>query len=164
MSTVTFLWQQNGLQSLSIQRVKSEFPSFKNCYLLLLLIQWVWVNIWTFHSRSTRKSVSNKKKLWSNKWSIFHFGKVEVWWRVCCCGDIITNITMCSFCNTSTLQNFNPALQNFIPVDLLFYILLFHIILCPHCDITNPVICINQNREYLTTKNANNYNKINDII
>ena len=62
---------------------------------------------------------------------------------------------MCSFCNTSTLQNFNAALQNFNPVDLLFYILLFHIILCPHCDITSPLICINQNLEYLTTKNAN---------
>ena len=75
MSTVTFPRQQNGLQSLSIQRVKSEFPSFKNCHFLLLLIQWVWVNIWTFHSRSIRKFV----RLWSNKWDIFHFGRVEVW-------------------------------------------------------------------------------------
>ena len=32
MSTVTFPWQHNGLQALSIQRGKPEFSSFKNCY------------------------------------------------------------------------------------------------------------------------------------
>ena len=41
MSFVTFSWQQNGLQALSIQSAKSEFSSFKKCYLLLLFIQWV---------------------------------------------------------------------------------------------------------------------------
>ena len=41
MSFVTFLWQQNGFQALSIQSGKSEFSSFKICYLLLLFIQWV---------------------------------------------------------------------------------------------------------------------------
>ena len=41
MSTVTVPWQHNGLQALSIQRGKSEFSSFKKCYLLLLFIQWV---------------------------------------------------------------------------------------------------------------------------
>ena len=41
MSTVTFPWQHKGLQALSIQMGKSEFSSFKKCYLLLLLIQWV---------------------------------------------------------------------------------------------------------------------------
>ena len=39
MSTVTFPWQYNGLQTLSIQRGKSEFSSFKKCYLLLMFIQ-----------------------------------------------------------------------------------------------------------------------------
>jgi len=39
MSTVTFPWQHNGLQALSIQKGKSEFSSFKKCYLLLLFIQ-----------------------------------------------------------------------------------------------------------------------------
>ena len=39
MSTVTFPWQHNGLQALSSQRGKSEFSSFKKCYLLLLFIQ-----------------------------------------------------------------------------------------------------------------------------
>ena len=29
----------------SIQSGKSEFPSFKKCYLLLLFIQWVWANM-----------------------------------------------------------------------------------------------------------------------
>ena len=45
ISTVTFPWQQNGLQVLSIQRGKSEFSSFKKCYLPLLFIQWVWANM-----------------------------------------------------------------------------------------------------------------------
>ena len=44
MSTVTFPWQHYGLQALCIQRRKSEFSSTKKCYLILLFIQWVWVN------------------------------------------------------------------------------------------------------------------------
>ena len=36
MSTVTFPWQHNGLQALFIQKVKSEFFSFKKCYLLVV--------------------------------------------------------------------------------------------------------------------------------
>ena len=54
---------------------------------------------------------------------------------------MVTTITMCSSCNTSTLQNFNP-------VDLvlaqIFHILLFYITLCPQCDITSHLNCINQ--------------------
>ena len=38
-------WQHNGIQALSIQRVKSEFSSFKKCYLLLMFIQSVWANM-----------------------------------------------------------------------------------------------------------------------
>ena len=45
MFTVTFPWQHNELQALSFQKVKPEFSSFKKCYLLLNLIQWVWVNM-----------------------------------------------------------------------------------------------------------------------
>ena len=45
ISPVTFSWQHNGLQALSIQKIKSEFFSFKKCYLLLLFIQWVWGNM-----------------------------------------------------------------------------------------------------------------------
>ena len=41
ISIVTFPWQHNILQALSIQRVKSAFASFKKRYLLLLIIQWV---------------------------------------------------------------------------------------------------------------------------
>ena len=44
MSFVTFPWQHNGFQALSIQRVKSESPSFKKCYLLLMFIRWVRAN------------------------------------------------------------------------------------------------------------------------
>ena len=36
MSSGTFSWQHNGLQPLSIQKVNSEFSSFKKCYLLVL--------------------------------------------------------------------------------------------------------------------------------
>ena len=42
MSTVTFPWQHNGLQALSIQRGNLEFSSFN---LLLLFIQWVCANM-----------------------------------------------------------------------------------------------------------------------
>ena len=42
---MTFPWQHNGLQAPSIQKVKSEFSSFKKCYLLLLFIQRVWANM-----------------------------------------------------------------------------------------------------------------------
>ena len=45
MSTGTFPWQHNGLHTLSIQREKSEFLSIKKCYLLLLFIPWVSVNM-----------------------------------------------------------------------------------------------------------------------
>ena len=41
MSIVTFSWQHNGPQALSIQRGKLEFSSLKKCYLLLLFNQWV---------------------------------------------------------------------------------------------------------------------------
>ena len=125
MPTVTFSWQHNGLQALSTQRGKSELSFFKKSYLLLLFIQCVWVNMDIRCSTSTRKSV----ELWSHKCSSFHFRKVEVWLRACCCGDIITTITMCSSYSTSTLQNFNT-------VDFyaqIFHILLFHITLCLHC-------------------------------
>ena len=36
MSTVSFPWQHNGSQALSIQRVKSEFPSFMKYSLLIV--------------------------------------------------------------------------------------------------------------------------------
>ena len=45
ISTVTFPWQHNGLQALSIQKDKIGVFSFKKCHLLLLLIQWVWANV-----------------------------------------------------------------------------------------------------------------------
>lgn len=60
--------------------------------------------------------------------------------RVCCYGDIITTITMCSSCSTSTLQNFNPVDSVFTQI---FHILLFYSTLCPHRDVTSHVICIN---------------------
>ena len=41
MSTVRLPSQHNGLQALFFQRGKSEFSSFKKCYLLLLFVQWV---------------------------------------------------------------------------------------------------------------------------
>ena len=122
MPTVTFSWQHNGLQALSTQRGKSELSFFKKSYLLLLFIQCVWMNMDITCSTSIRKSV----ELWSHKYSSFHFRKVEVWLRACCCGDIITTITTCSSYSPSTLQNFNN-------VDLcpqIFCILLFHIIVC----------------------------------
>ena len=59
MSTVTFPWQHKGLPALSIQMGKSEFSSFKKCYLLLLLIQWVWTNMDT--TQHNHKSLLNSE-------------------------------------------------------------------------------------------------------
>ena len=71
---------------------------------------------------------------------------------VCCYGDIMTTITMCSSYSTSTLLIFNPVDLVFAHI---FLVLLFYIILCPHCDIISHRICINQNLEQLgATKNA----------
>ena len=43
--------------------------------------------------------------------------------------------------------------MHFNPLDLVsaqvFHILLFYIMLCPHCDVTSHLICINQNLELL---------------
>ena len=112
--------------------------------------------IWTLHSTSTRKSV----KHWSNKHGSFHFRKVEVWWRVCCYGDMITTIKVCSFYITSTLQNFNPVDLAFAQI---FHILLFYTTLCPDCDITSNLICINQNLEQLGKQECY-HNKINTTL
>ena len=65
MSTVIFPWQHNGLQAFSIQRGKSEFSSFKKCYLLLLFIDQVSANMditqhkhkKVFNSGATNKAV-----------------------------------------------------------------------------------------------------------
>ena len=70
---------------------------------------------------------------------IVHLRKVEVWYQVCCYGGIITIISMCSSCSTSTLQNFLQGPCRFSVVFAqIFHILLFYIILCPHGDITSP--------------------------
>ena len=130
ISIVTLPWKHR-LQALSIQKVKSEFSSFKKCYLLLLFIQCLWANMEITQHK-------HKEVCETLEQQIRHFSfKVEIWQQVCFYGDIITTITMCSFCSRSTLQNFNP-------VDL-----------CSHCDVKSPLICINQNTSNTSaTKNA----------
>ena len=135
----------SGLQALSIQRVKVILPQ----EVLFALVSTVGgANMDIIQETSTRKSV----RLWSNKQRIFfYFGKVEVWQRVCYYSDIITTSTLCSFYSTSTLQHFNPINLVFARV---FHILWFYIILRPSCDITSPLICINQDLDFSATKNA----------
>ena len=62
ISTVTFPWQHNGLQALSIQKIKSEFSPSRTVICSCCLFSGCEL-IWTLHSTSTRKSV----RLWSNK-------------------------------------------------------------------------------------------------
>ena len=62
ISTVTFPWQHNGLQALSIQKIKSEFSPSRSVICSCCLFSGCEL-IWTLHSTSTRKSV----RLWSNK-------------------------------------------------------------------------------------------------
>ena len=51
ISNVTFPWQHNGLQAFSIQKIKSEFFSFKKCYLLLCLFRGCEL-IWTYTAQA----------------------------------------------------------------------------------------------------------------
>ena len=80
---VTFPWQCNVLWSLSIQRVKSEFP-----YPIRVICSWCSLSgcerIWTLNITSTRKSV----RLWSDKERHFSFRKgrglvtsMLLWWH-----------------------------------------------------------------------------------
>ena len=62
ISTVIFPWQHNGLQALSIQKIKSEFSPSRSIICFCCLFSGCGL-IWTLHSTSTRKSV----RLWSNK-------------------------------------------------------------------------------------------------
>ena len=66
MSIVTFPWQHNGLQALSIQKVKSQFSSFENCYCSSCSFSEC-EQIWTLHSTSTRTSRRKSVRLWSKK-------------------------------------------------------------------------------------------------
>ena len=52
---------------------------------------------------------------------------------------------------------------NSSPIDELGNWHTFHITLCPHCDITSPPICINQNLEWLSNQECY-HNKINAIV
>jgi len=52
---VTFPWQQNGLQALSIQRGKSEFSSFKKC----IVVHSVGVSKYGHHKAQAQESVLN---------------------------------------------------------------------------------------------------------
>ena len=74
MSIVTFPWQHNGLQALSIQKVKSEFSSFENCYCSSCSFSEC-EQIWTLYSTSTSTCTRKSVRLWSKKQCIFHFGK-----------------------------------------------------------------------------------------
>ena len=67
---------------------------------------------------------------------------------------------MCSSYSTSTLQNFNPVDLVFAQI---FHILLFYTTLCPHCDVTSNLICINQNLEQLGNQECY-HSKINTTL
>ena len=56
ISTVTFPWQHNGLQALSIQKIKSEFSPSRSVICSCCLFSECEL-IWKLHSTSTRKSV-----------------------------------------------------------------------------------------------------------
>ena len=78
--------------------------------------------------------------MWDFSFSVLGHGIITVY----CYGDVMTTITMCSSRSTSSLLNFNPLDLVFAQI---FYILLFYIIWCPHCDVKNNLICIDQNLE-----------------
>ena len=57
---VWHLYGNTILQALSIQKVKSDFSSFKKCYLLLLFILSRRERIWTLHITSTKMSLEQQ--------------------------------------------------------------------------------------------------------
>ena len=54
ISTVTFAWQHNRLQALSIQNIKWEFSPSRSVICFCCLFSGCGL-IWTLHSKSTRK-------------------------------------------------------------------------------------------------------------
>ena len=75
MPTVIFPWQHNGLQALSIQTGKSEFSSFKKCYLLLLfafVVHSVGVSEYGHYTAQAQESLLNSGA--TNK-AVFIFGR-----------------------------------------------------------------------------------------
>ena len=68
-------------QSFSLSRsVICSCCSFRGCH-----------SIWTLQLRHKQKIVC-----YTLDQQLRHFGKVEDWYEVCCYGDIITNITICT--------------------------------------------------------------------
>ena len=59
MSTVTFPWQHNGLQALSIRRGKSEFSSLKKCYLIAIVVRSVGVSEYGLYTAQAQESLLN---------------------------------------------------------------------------------------------------------
>ena len=62
ISTVTFPWQHNGLQALSIQKIKSEFSPSRSVICSCCLFSGCEL-IWTLHSTTTRKSARLEKQI-----------------------------------------------------------------------------------------------------
>ena len=69
MSTVTFPWQHNGLQALSIQSGKSEFSSFK---VLFALVHSVGVREHGHHTVKEQESLLNSG---ATKKAVFILGR-----------------------------------------------------------------------------------------
>ena len=76
MSTVTFPWQHNGLQALSVQRVNFRV-FFLQEVLFALVVHLVGVSEYGHYTAKVQESLLNSGA--RNKLDIFHFRMVEVW-------------------------------------------------------------------------------------
>ena len=78
MSTVTFPWQHNGIQALSIQRGKIRVFLLQEVLLnFALVVHSVGVSECRHYTAQPEESVLNSEAL--NRAFFFHFRKVEVW-------------------------------------------------------------------------------------
>ena len=153
--TVTFPWQHNGLHTLSIQRVKSEFLSIKKCYLLLLFIPWVSVNMdITRHKQKTVCYTLDQQlrhfSFWESRGLV---PSLLLWWHH------NQYHYMCSSCSTSTLQNFNLWTCTDIP-----YLVVLHNFVSTLWHHKSSNLHKSKSSVKLTTKNAVTNYKMNVIL
>ena len=131
MSNAAFPWQQNRLQALLVQKIKSD----KNLQevLFAFVVHSVGVSDYWHHMAQAQESPFDSGTTFSLCKGRGLVKNMLLWWH------------HNNYHNLWFLQYINPA--KFDPIDWLFaqifHILLSYYILCPHCDGTSHLICIN---------------------
>ena len=99
--------------------------------LFVVVIHSVCVSAYWHYTAQAQESLLNSG---AKRQGSCYFRKLEVWYTVCCYGDIITSIKMRCSCITSILKKFKPVYLVFAQI---FHILLVSTTLCHQCDFTS---------------------------